>query len=222
MNSLHLTPFLAFALALPATLSAQTTLFSEDFSTDPSLVNNTTVPDPDTWYINATRYSWNEATEAVRRSSGSPTGYTGLTYGFTPAAAVSNDLTLSFTYNMDFTDITVTIALYGAETTFGGGGGTRLRTDGINPGSNWGILNQKSVTLSGAGTESLSWLFIDTSYAHVGFQIATTDLTSGGGSFFDITSVQLDQAAIPEPSTYATLLGFAVLGLAAFRRQHHR
>jgi hypothetical protein len=215
MKLKSLLPIVA-AFSLPPGLQAQV-IFTEDFSTDPGLVLNTTVVDPDTWYINVTRYSWEEDAEAVRRSSGSPGAYTGLTYGFTPDSPItSGGLSLSFTYEMDFTDITLAVAIYGAETTFGGGGGTRLRTDGINPGSNWVILAQATPTLTGSGTYTLNWDFGSTNYTHVGFQIATTNLTSGGGDFFDITSTTV--AIIPEPSTWALLaagLTFAVI----FRRR---
>lgn len=192
-------------------------IFTEDFSSDPGLVGNATVPNPDTWYINVTRYSWNETAEAVRREAGSPSGYTGLTYGFTPADPITGGgLSLSFDYEMDFTDTTLAVAVYGAETTFGGGGGTRLRTDGINPGSNWVILNQAAPTLSGSGTYTLDWDFDSTNYTHVGFQIATTNLNAGSGDYFDITDVSV--SVIPEPGTLA-LLGIAGLALAISHRR---
>ena len=206
---LFLTCLLGSAFAAP--------LFTEDFSTDPGLTSNTTVPNPDTWYINATRFTWDETAEAVRRSSGSPGGYTGLTYGFTPADPItSGGLSLSFDYDMDFTEVTLAVAIYGAETTFGGGGGSRLRTDGINPGSNWVILAQATPTLTGSGNYTLNWDFGSTNYTHVGFQIATTDLTSGSGDFFDIQSVSM--SVIPEPGTLA-LIGITGLALAISQRR---
>ena len=205
---------------LGSAFAAPVTILSQDFSTDPVLTTNTTVPFPDTWYINATRYTWDETAEAVRRAPGSPTGYTGLTYGFTPTAPItSGGLSLSFDYNMDFTDMTLAVAIYGAETTFGGGGGSRLRTDGINPGSNWVILAQATPTLTGSGNYTLNWDFGSTDYTHVGFQIATTALTSGGGDFFDIQSVSM--SVIPEPGTLA-LLGIAGLALAISQRRRRK
>jgi hypothetical protein len=195
-------------------------IFSNDFSTDPGLVSNTTVVNPDTWYVsNLGRYLWNEDAEAVRRSTGSPGAYTGLTYGFTPDAPItSGGLSFSFGYDMDFTNVTLAVAIYGAETTFGGGGGTRLRTDGINPGSNWVILAQATPTLTGSGTYILNWDFGSTNYTHVGFQIATTDLTTGGGSFFDITDVSV--SVIPEPGVYAAIFGLiALVAVVRLRRR---
>ncbi|MCH8527894.1 MAG: PEP-CTERM sorting domain-containing protein [Kiritimatiellae bacterium] len=198
--------------------AAPVVIFEEDFSSDPGLVSNTTVVNPDTWYAsNVGRYLWNEDAEAIRRSSGSPGAYTGLTYGFTPDDPItSGGLSLSFGYDMDFTDVTLAVAIYGAETTFGGGGGTRLRTDGINPGSNWVILAQATPTLTGSGTYTLNWDFASTNYTHVGFQIATTDLTTGGGDYFDITGVSV--SVIPEPGTLA-LFGLAGLALAISQRR---
>ncbi len=198
-------------LTIPA--SASTVLLSEDFDTDPGLVSNTTVVNVNTWYASSTsRYSWNDPTDAVRRSAASPSGYTGLTYGLTPTGGVTDDLKLDITYNTDFESITLAIAIYGAETTFGGGGTARMRTDSITPGSNWVILAQSTPTVSGTGTITLEWSHVDTNYAHVGFQIATTALTSGGGTFFDITSVTLTQ--VPEPASLALMAlgGLCILG----------
>jgi hypothetical protein len=196
-------------------------LISNDFSSDPVLVSNNTMPNADTWYVNATRFSYNEATGAVRREAGSPGGFTA--FGIAgDAIAVTEDLVLSFTYNMDFTEVTMKIGIYGvlAPDDGFGGGGDRLRTDNgatDGAGSEWQVLQLGTPNLSASGTYSLNWSHTGTDYVNVGLVIGTTNLNAGSGSFFDVNSVTLTQ--VPEPGTYALLSGLIGLGMVLLRRR---
>lgn len=214
-------PLLAGAAFLPVA-SAQV-LITADFATNPGLTLSTTVVNPETWYtVSDTRFTYNASAEAVRRSTGSPAAFTGLAYAG-DAIAFDNNLTLSFTYNTDFTNATMKVGIYGVLSPNDGfgGGTTRLRTDdggtnGNGAGSEWQVLQLGTPTLSGSGTYTLNWTHTGTDYVNLGLVIATTNLTAGGGTFFDITGVTITQ--VPEPTTWVLLTG-GLAAAIAFRRR---
>ncbi len=70
-----------------------------------------------------------------------------------------------------------------------------------------GITQSATFTTGGSGSSDF-----------VAIQWAQTNATSGA-DFFGFDNVTLSVTAIPEPSTYAALLGAAALGLAAWRRR---
>jgi hypothetical protein len=200
------------------TLSAAPLLF-DDFTGTTQFTDNNTVPTANTWHSDdVTQFGLNDASDSARRFlTGNTTDIEAIAYATDDSVLVGESLIFSFDYDNTFTSVEVTYSLYGSpvgQDGFGGGG-TRVRTDSITPGSEWVVLATQTETITtGTGTRTLNWTHTGTDYTGVAVQIATFAIDDTTGTYLDIQSV--DVSAIPEPSTLALLgisLGAVVLSL---------
>lgn len=111
--------------------------------------------------------------------------------------------------------------------------GTALATTAVTSNANYtGVL-----TLTRSSTTDLDLNFTFTGPGGINYSIAATDtsgatfsfdavgfLNNSGATAFTLSQAKLDYtaAAIPEPSTYAALVGLAALGLVGWRRHSRR
>lgn len=196
-------------------------LISEDFTGTTQFTDNNTVPTANIWHTDdPTQFGLNDASDSARRFlTGNTTLIEAIAYATDDSVVVDESLNFTFTYDNTFDAVEVTYSLYGSPVGVDGfgGGGDRVRTDSITPGSEWVVLATQTETLSaGTGSKVLNWTHTGTDYTGVAVQIATFAITPGAGTYMDIQSI--DVSAIPEPGTFA-ILGLAMVLLHTFHRR---
>jgi hypothetical protein len=212
-----LIPISAF---LTATALQAAPLLTDDFTGTTQFTDNNTVPTANIWHTDdPAQFGLNDASDSARRFlTGNFADIEAIAYATDDSVLVDESLNFTFTYDNTFDSVEVTYSLYGSPVGVDGfgGGGTRVRTDSITPGSEWVVLATRTETLSaGTGNKVLSWTHTGTNYTGVAVQIATFAITPGSGTYLDIQSV--DVSAIPEPGTLA-LAALSALSLFLLRR----
>ena len=94
---------------------------------------------------------------------------------------------------------------------------TRNATDGLDI-----VASMTGGSLGGTGSFSVSYTDATPntfSFDTFGIRPSRADQSA---TTFTTTAFSVSTAAVPEPSTYAALLGAGVLGFAAWRRRRHR
>jgi hypothetical protein len=83
------------------------------------------------------------------------------------------------------------------------------------------LINSTALTFSTANPVTAQSFSISDGNAYRYLQLTAIDVPATGGPFAapGLAEVRLYAAAVPEPSTYAALLGAAALGLVAWRRR---
>lgn len=228
--------------------SAQAALINGDFSsttlgdsnlsagsTNAATIGDTTTDFDAGWYRLRDKSAWGIAGGIATRDDTLDAGYKAIAQIFSDASLTGTGGTVSFDY--DLTAAATTNNNAGMEYMLWGykyiGGGTASTTvfDAENDldmnnsntlmtdGANWTVTNLSSnswVNANTAGTYTDNTIDFGTGYDYFGITIGIKSLDPAGTATLDNVAVS---ASVPEPSTYALILGGLVVGFAALRRR---